>query len=143
MQLRGVIDCLIPAGASRCSRSVQAEATVPCVIDGDGNCHVYVDAAPTSTWPCPSSSTPRRSARACATRWSPSLVHATWPTLPAPGSQAPCQGVELVGDERRPGRSSPWGRRPTRTYATEFLALKMSVAVVDDLDAAIAHIARY
>ena len=27
-------------------------------------------------------------------------------------------------------------------YSTEYLALKMSVAVVDDLDAAIAHIAR-
>src|SRR5437660_5862271 len=45
MRLRGVIDCLIPRGGPSLIRAVLEHATVPYVIDGDGNCHVYVDAA--------------------------------------------------------------------------------------------------
>jgi glutamate-5-semialdehyde dehydrogenase len=45
MQQRGAIDCLIPRGGPSLIRSILEHATVPYVIDGDGNCHVYVDAA--------------------------------------------------------------------------------------------------
>src|SRR5580704_5534418 len=45
MRLRGLIDCLIPRGGHSLIEAVLANATVPFVIDGDGNCHVYVDAA--------------------------------------------------------------------------------------------------
>ncbi len=44
MQLDGVIDCLIPRGAPTLVATVQEHATVPYVLDGAGNCHVYVDA---------------------------------------------------------------------------------------------------
>src|SRR5438105_8438466 len=43
MQLRESIDCLIPRGGPSLVASVLEHATVPYVIDGDGNCHVYVD----------------------------------------------------------------------------------------------------
>lgn len=45
MQLRGLVDCLIPRGGASLIRSILDNATVPFVIDGDGNCHVYVDVA--------------------------------------------------------------------------------------------------
>ena len=45
MRLRDSIDCLIPRGGPSLIRSILENATVPYVIDGDGNCHVYVDAA--------------------------------------------------------------------------------------------------
>jgi glutamate-5-semialdehyde dehydrogenase len=45
MRLRGVIDCLIPRGGPSLIKAVLENATVPYVIDGDGNCHVYVDAS--------------------------------------------------------------------------------------------------
>ena len=45
MRLRGVIDCLIPRGGPSLIASLLEHATVPYVLDGDGNCHVYVDAA--------------------------------------------------------------------------------------------------
>ncbi|MFP3906309.1 MAG: glutamate-5-semialdehyde dehydrogenase, partial [Acidimicrobiales bacterium] len=45
MQLRGVIDCLIPRGGPSLIEAILDHATVPYVIDGDGNCHVYVDAS--------------------------------------------------------------------------------------------------
>src|SRR5437879_2147116 len=45
MQLSGYVDCLIPRGGPSLVRSILDNAKVPYVIDGDGNCHVYVDAA--------------------------------------------------------------------------------------------------
>src|SRR3954462_8845877 len=43
MRLRESIDCLIPRGGPSLIKAVLENATVPYVIDGDGNCHVYVD----------------------------------------------------------------------------------------------------
>ncbi|MGH9304526.1 MAG: aldehyde dehydrogenase family protein, partial [Acidimicrobiales bacterium] len=40
VQLRGVIDCLIPRGGPALISMILDKATVPYVIDGDGNCHV-------------------------------------------------------------------------------------------------------
>src|SRR5438270_8977491 len=45
MRLRDSIDCLIPRGGPSLIAAVLEHATVPYVIDGDGNCHVYVDRA--------------------------------------------------------------------------------------------------
>ena len=43
MRQRDSIDCLIPRGGPSLIQSILDNATVPYVIDGDGNCHVYVD----------------------------------------------------------------------------------------------------
>ena len=43
MRQRDHVDCLIPRGGPSLIRSILDNATVPYVIDGDGNCHVYVD----------------------------------------------------------------------------------------------------
>src|SRR6202041_1881797 len=45
MQLRGFIDCLIPRGGQALIASLIEHATVPYVLDGDGNCHIYIDGA--------------------------------------------------------------------------------------------------
>src|SRR6185369_11575413 len=45
MQLTDYVDCLIPRGGPALIQSVRDNAKVPVIIDGDGNCHVYVDAA--------------------------------------------------------------------------------------------------
>ncbi|HMK62054.1 MAG TPA: gamma-glutamyl-phosphate reductase, partial [Acidimicrobiales bacterium] len=51
--------------------------------------------------------------------------------------------VELVGDEAARAVVPDMGMATEEDYATEFLGLKLAVAVVDDLDGAIAHIARF
>ncbi|OYV65324.1 MAG: glutamate-5-semialdehyde dehydrogenase [Actinobacteria bacterium 21-64-8] len=43
MQLTEVLDCLIPRGGPSLIRAMREHARVPYVLDGDGNCHVYVD----------------------------------------------------------------------------------------------------
>ena len=45
MQLTEYVDCLIPRGGPALIQSIRENATVPVIIDGDGNCHVYVDAS--------------------------------------------------------------------------------------------------
>ncbi|MGP8007276.1 MAG: glutamate-5-semialdehyde dehydrogenase, partial [Acidimicrobiales bacterium] len=45
MRLDGAIDCLIPRGGPSLIEAIREHATVPFVLDGEGNCHVYVDAA--------------------------------------------------------------------------------------------------
>ncbi len=45
MQLRGLVDCLIPRGGPALIASLVEHATVPYVLDGDGNCHIYIDGA--------------------------------------------------------------------------------------------------
>ncbi len=44
MQL-DTVDCLIPRGGPALIASIREHATVPVIIDGDGNCQIYVDAS--------------------------------------------------------------------------------------------------
>ncbi len=43
MQLTEVLDCLIPRGGPSLIAAMRQHARVPYVLDGDGNCHVFVD----------------------------------------------------------------------------------------------------
>lgn len=43
MQARGLIDVLIPRGGESLINAIYEDAKVPYIIDGAGNCHVYVD----------------------------------------------------------------------------------------------------
>src|SRR5256885_1884000 len=45
MQLTDSVDCLIPRGGPSLIASIREHATVPVIIDGDGNCQIYVDAS--------------------------------------------------------------------------------------------------
>ncbi|HTW97275.1 MAG TPA: glutamate-5-semialdehyde dehydrogenase [Acidimicrobiales bacterium] len=143
VRLEGVIDCLIPRGGHSLVSLVREKATVPYVIDGDGNCHVYLDrsADPAMAEAIVVNAKTQRPSVCNAVETL--LVHAeVAPTL-LPRIAAALEEVELYGDEaacRLVGRAKPAGEEH---FATEFLDLRLAVAVVEDLDAAIAHIARY
>ena len=118
-------------------------ATVPFVLDGDGNCHVYVDAAADLEMAeriIVNAKTQRPSVCNAAETL---LVHRDVADAFLPSAGAALAGVTLAGDER--ARALLAGARAATDddFATEFLSLELAVAVVDDLDSAIAHIARY
>ncbi|MGV3758059.1 MAG: glutamate-5-semialdehyde dehydrogenase [Actinomycetota bacterium] len=145
MRLRQSIDVLIPRGGPKLIRSILDNATVPYVIDGDGNCHVYVDASAdleAAAEIVVNAKTQRPSVcNAAETLLVHRNVAATFLTELAPR----LEGVELVGDQ---ATQQILGDRVATLatdddYATEFLDLKLAVRVVDTLDAAIAHISRY
>jgi len=143
MQLRESIDVLIPRGGPSLIKSILENATVPYVIDGDGNCHVYVDAAADldmATAIVVNAKTQRPSVCNAAESL---VVHEAVAETFLPRVAAALDGVELVGDARSRAIVASIGAATDDDFATEFLDLKMSVAVVPDLDAAIGHVQRY
>ncbi|MEY2468246.1 MAG: glutamate-5-semialdehyde dehydrogenase [Actinomycetota bacterium] len=143
MKLRGVIDCLIPRGGPSLIASILEDATVPCVIDGDGNCHVYVDASADLDMAEAIVVNAKMQRPSVCNAAESLVVHASVANEFLPRAAAALDGVELVGDARSRAIVSSIGAATDEDFAREFLDFKMSVAVVDDLDAAIAHVNRY
>ena len=145
MRLTEYVDCLIPRGGPSLIRSIRDNATVPVIIDGDGNCHVYVDAAAdldTALAILVNAKTQRTSVCNAAESL---IVHAAVADEFVPRAAAALgeRGVELVGDATAQRLAPTIGPATDADYGTEFLDLKLSVAVVPTLDAAIAHVNRY
>jgi glutamate-5-semialdehyde dehydrogenase len=142
MRLRGVIDCLIPRGGPGLIASVLEHATVPYVIDGDGNCHVYVDASADLDMALAIVRNAKLQRPSVCNAAESLLVHASVAPDFLPRAAEALQGVELVGDAAARA-IVPMAEATDEDFAREYLDLKMSVAVVPSLDAAIAHIARF
>jgi glutamate-5-semialdehyde dehydrogenase len=143
MRLDGIIDCLIPRGGASLIATIREQATVPCVIDGDGNCHVYVDAAADLDTALSIVTNAKMQRPGVCNAAESLLVHQAVAGAFLPRVAGALAGVELVGDERARGFVPAMGVADDEDFATEFLDLKMSVAVVDSLEGAIDHIARY
>lgn len=140
MRLRDHIDCLIPRGGPALIASVLANATVPYVLDGDGNCHVYVDTAADLDMAANIVANAKLSRPSVCNAAESLLVHRDVADAFLPRIVGGLDGVELVGDAAAQAISPQIGPASPDDFATEFLALKMSVAVVDDLDTAIDHV---
>ena len=145
MRLRESIDVLIPRGGPSLIRSILENATVPYVIDGDGNCHVYVDAAADLGMAATIIENAKTQRPSVCNAAETLLVHRNVAAALLSEVVPRLEGVELVGDE---ASHEILGDRVSAIatdddYATEFLDLKLAVRVVDTLDAAIAHITRY
>ncbi len=141
MQQRDSVDCLIPRGGPSLIRTILEHATVPYVIDGAGNCHVYVDAA-ADLDVAERILTNAKTQRPSVCNAAESLVvHAAVAGEFLPRVDAALDGVELVGDARARSLVPRMGVATDEDFATEYLDLKLSVRVVDTLDEAIDHIA--
>jgi glutamate-5-semialdehyde dehydrogenase len=145
MQLTGYVDCLIPRGGPSLVRSILDNAKVPYVIDGDGNCHVYVDAAADLDRALDIVLNAKTQRPSVCNAAESLLVHAAVADgfLPRVGAALQNAGVELVGDEAARRLVPGMGQATDDDFGREFLALKMSVAVVPDLEAAVAHVNRF
>ncbi|MGC8512546.1 MAG: glutamate-5-semialdehyde dehydrogenase [Acidimicrobiales bacterium] len=145
LALDGVIDCLIPRGGPSLIAEVKQHCRVPYVIDGDGNCHVYVDESADLEMACAiivNAKTQRPSVcNAAETLLVHRRVAAEFLKLVGPL----LGGVELRGDEETRSilGDSKVARATVEDYAREFLDLTLAVKVVSDIDEAIAHIGRF
>ncbi|MGI9120304.1 MAG: glutamate-5-semialdehyde dehydrogenase [Acidimicrobiales bacterium] len=143
MRLRDCIDVLIPRGGPSLIAAILEHATVPVVIDGDGNCHVYVDAAADLDMAeviVVNAKTQRPSVCNAAESL---VVHQDVAEAFLPRVAEALEGVQLVGDAASRAIVSSIAPATDEDFATEFLDMKMSVAVVATLDAAIEHVNRY
>jgi glutamate-5-semialdehyde dehydrogenase len=145
MRLRGLIDCLIPRGGPALIASMLEHATVPHVLDGDGNCHVYVDRAADLAMALEVVVNAKTHRFGVCNAAETILVHADVAEafLPPLGQRLEAAGVEIRGDARVV-QLLPGAALATRDdFATEFLGPIVAVAVVADLDRAIDHIAEF
>jgi glutamate-5-semialdehyde dehydrogenase len=145
MQLTDVVDCLIPRGGPALIQSIRDHATVPVIIDGDGNCHVYVDASADLDGALDIVVNAKTQRPSVCNAAESLVVHEAVADafLPTVAAALVEQGVELVGDAGARARVPAMGDATDDDFAREFLALKMSVAVVPSLDAAIEHVNRF
>jgi glutamate-5-semialdehyde dehydrogenase len=144
MQLTEFVDCLIPRGGPALIRSIREHATVPVVIDGDGNCHVYVDAAADLDRGLELVLNAKTQRTSVCNAAESLVVHQAVADdfVPRVASALTEAGVELVGDEAARARAE-MGVATEEDFGREYLDLKLSVAVVASLEDAIEHVNRY
>lgn len=143
MQLSGVLDCLIPRGGPRLIAAMREHARVPYVLDGDGNCHIFVDESARLDQALAIVDNAKTSRPGVCNAVETVLVHRDIAATFLPRLAQRLAQVELRVDERA-GAILPDARRATEDdFAREFLDLILAVKVVDSLDGAIEHVARY
>ena len=145
MQAKGHVDLLVPRGGQALIKSIEDNATVPYIIDGDGNCHVYVDRAAgpeMATAIVLNAKTQRPSVCNAAETL---LVHEElvdkW--LPGALERLDDRGVEIRGDARVRQVFPKATPATDEDWRTEYLDLVIAVRVVDSLDEAIDHVNRW
>ncbi|HEY5935489.1 MAG TPA: glutamate-5-semialdehyde dehydrogenase [Kofleriaceae bacterium] len=145
VKLDGLVDLVIPRGGEGLIRFVAEHARVPVIKHYKGVCHVYVHAAAeleTALQIVENAKVSRPGVcnavetvlidRAIAPAFVPKLVERLAGTVELRGDDTVCN---LGGERVRAATEDDW-------YA-EYLDLVLAVRVVDDLDAAIAHIEHY
>lgn len=143
MQLEGVIDCLIPRGGPGLLASVLEHATVPYVLDGAGNCHVYVDRAADLSMAESIVVNAKTQRPGVCNAAETVLVHREVAGAFLPRMAAALAGVTLLGDAATRAILPDVAPATDEDFATEFLGPTLTVAVVDTLDAAIDHVTRF
>ncbi len=146
MEAKGLIDVLIPRGGPSLIKAIQDNAKVPFILDGAGNCHVYVDKDADLDMAekiVVNSKTQRSSVCNAAESL---VVHrdVAKEFISRISGILSLKNVRLVGDscsvDFGDGHISPASEAD---FATEFLDLKMSVAVVESIEGAINHVNKY
>jgi glutamate-5-semialdehyde dehydrogenase len=141
------VDVIIPRGGKGLIERISAEARVPVIKHLDGNCHVYVDAEVDLEQALAVTDNAKTQKYSPCNAAESLLVHAAVAPIFLPrlgavfaakGVQMRCDAAALAllanvpGIDAVPAIDSDWGE--------EYLAPIISVAVVESLDAAMAHI---
>ncbi len=145
IQARGLVDLVIPRGGADLIQTVVTNATVPAIETGVGNCHVYVDADADLDQALDivvNSKTQRTSV--CNTAESLLVHKAIGDTfVPRIVEALHDRGVTIHGDAAFQSASSEVVPATPEDYASEYLSLDISAAVVESLEQAVEHIRTY
>src|SRR3954449_11856125 len=121
MRQRDSIDCLIPRGGPSLIHSILENATVPYVIDGDGNCHVYVDASADLDMAIPIVVNAKTQRPSVCNAAESLVVHRAVADAFLPRAAEALVGVELLGDAATRALVPSAGVATDDDYAREFL----------------------
>lgn len=145
MKMNGVVDVLIPRGSASLIRNAVQNATVPIIETGTGNCHVYFENTADFAKAMPillNAKTQRTSVcNACESL----LVDEAYAEkhLKAIVEGLRAAGVEIVACEKSRALVPDLAAATEEDYYTEFLAMKISIKIVQDFEEAIAHVNKY
>lgn len=146
MQLSDYLDVLIPRGGAGLIKSVVNNSKVPVIETGVGNCHVYVDDSADIKMAADIVFNAKTSRPSVCNAIETVLVHKdiAEKALPAIKAELDKMNVEIRGCERTKQILGDSIIPATEDdYAREFLDYILAIKVVDSIDDAIAHIAKY
>jgi len=139
----GIIDMIVPRGGKGLVARVQADARVPVLAHLDGICHTFLHAAADTEMARKIAHNAKLRRTGICGAMETLLLDATFPASAEVVSDLLDGGCELRGDARarlldpriRPATDKDWD--------TEYLDAILSVAVVDGVEGALAHIAAH
>ena len=145
MKMNGLVDVLIPRGGAGLIKSVVENSTVPVIETGSGNCHIYIDEFADIDMAANIVFNAKTSRPSVCNACESVLVHkaVAEEAIVAVAGRLKEKNVEIFGDEivcsvldfAKSATEEDWGK--------EYLDYKISIKTVDNIDEAIAHIAKY
>lgn len=139
----GVIDLLIPRGGKSLVARVQAEARVPVLAHLDGINHVYVHASADPAMAAAVVVDAKMRRTGVCGSMETLLIDRDYADAPALIRGLAATGCEVRGDASARALVPEIAAADAADWDTEYLEAIASVAIVDGLDAAVAHIARH
>ncbi len=145
----GVVDLIIPRGGEGLKAALKDVATVPVIYAASGNCHVFVDASADPDWATDIALNAKVQRPGVCNAAEKLLVHADAAAacLPRIAGALRDAGVRLHGDERAveliAGAGIAIEPAAEEDWDSEYLSLRIAIAIVDSTEAAIEHINRH
>ncbi len=149
LQLKESIDLVVPRGGESLKEFLLKHSKIPVIYAAGGNCHVYVDKAADLRQALAITVNAKCQRPGVCNAAETLLVHHAVAAkfLPAVVKALQERDVKLYMNERGRALLGEKGahiaKATDRHYATEFLGLEMAIRVVDSLEEAIDHIAKY
>ena len=143
--LKEYLDVLIPRGGKNLIDTVVNESTVPVLETGAGNCHIFMDETADFNMSVKIVLNGKTQRPSVCNATESLLIHEKW--FAKYGSDLLTvlhkKGIELYGDQTVCAAFPNAKQATEEDWATEYLALKLSVKIVSDVTEAIEHINKY
>ena len=147
MQMRGLIDVLIPRGGKGLIRSVVDNATVPVIETGAGNCHLFVDESADLDMAVTLTMNAKTQRPSVCNAIETLLVHSSIADTFLPMLKKALDGfhtpVEIRGCERTQAILAGCTPAAEEDWSTEYDDYILAVKIVDSVKEAVSHINRY
>ncbi len=145
IHMNGLVDVVIPRGGAGLIKTVVMNATVPVIETGAGVCHTFIDASANVEMAMKICYNAKVQRPSVCNAMETLLVHKDaadkfMPPMLAKYFEA---GVEIRGDERVQAYSDKVVPVTEEDWSTEYGDLRLSVKIVDSLEEAMEHIAKY
>lgn len=145
MKMNEYVDVLIPRGGKGLKLAVLENATVPFIMTGMGNCHIFVDETANIEKAIPIVVNAKVQRPSVCNAMETMLVHKKIAPLFIPQALTVLreQGVEIRGDKEVCRLYSQAILATEKDWSTEYLDLILAVKIVDNIEEAMNHIANY